>query len=334
MRKSRHYPLPATPIARSGALPRWFRRPRLLIIGAGDVGLRLAKLLAQRYGSRWRVFATTRRADQAASLRALGALPIAIDLDRRDSIERLRGLANWAIDLAPPPAIGYDDPRSRRLLAVIGGHLLTPASNALSRRLVYISTTGVYGDCGGDRFDETRPVRPGSDRARRRVDAEHRMRAAGRHGSLTVSILRVPGIYADDRLPLERLRQATPVLAADDDVYTNHIHADDLARLCLESLWRGRSNRLYHAVDDSDLKMADYFDQVADACDLPRPPRLARSELARQVSAAMLSFMSESRRLRNDRIKRELRFKFAYPAVADALAEIEDRLRNGQPDRR
>ena len=334
MRKTSHYRPPAACTAPPGSLPRRFRRPRLLIVGAGDIGMRLAALLQQRYGLHWRVLATTRRADQAQRLRAAGALPLPIDLDRIGQVRRLRGLANWMIDLAPPPAAGPGDPRTRRLTAALrlaaAPRLATalrlgaadPPRGAAGARWVYISTTGVYGDCGGASFDETRPTRPGSERALRRVDAERSMRAAGRDAPVSVSILRVPGIYAEDRLPLDRLQRRTPVLRAEDDVYTNHIHGDDLARLCLASLWHGRANRTYHAVDDSDSKMGDYFDRVADAAGLPRPPRLPRAEIARQVSPAMLSFMSESRRLRNGRIKRELRFQFLFPTVADALLRL------------
>jgi nucleoside-diphosphate-sugar epimerase len=142
------------------------------------------------------------------------------------------------------------------------------------------------------------------------------MRAAG------ASVLRVPGIYAHDRLPLERLRAGSPALAPDDDVFTNHIHADDLARIAIAALFRGRRGRTYNTVDDSHLKMGDYFDAVADAFELPRPPRLPREQLKAAVSPMMYSFMAESRRLRNDRMKRELRVRLAWPTVAATLAGL------------
>jgi nucleoside-diphosphate-sugar epimerase len=129
----------------------------------------------------------------------------------------------------------------------------------------------------------------------------------------------VPGIYATDRLPVERLQKGTPALIANDDVYTNHIHADDLARLIRLALFRGLPQRVYHAVDDSDIRMGDYFDLVADAFALPRPPRLPRAELQKQVSPMLLSFMSESRRLENQRIKHELGARLLYPQVRDGI---------------
>jgi nucleoside-diphosphate-sugar epimerase len=137
-----------------------------------------------------------------------------------------------------------------------------------------------------------------------------------------VSILRAPGIYAADRLPLERLRQGTPALAPQDDVYTNHIHADDLAHLALLALLRGRSGRAYNASDDTHMKMGEYFDLVADAFGLPRAPRLPRAELEQAVSPMLLSFMSESRRLDNRRIRRELKARLRHPRVEEAVREM------------
>lgn len=329
------------PVSMSGtrhyrALPRRLRRPSLLVVGCGDVGRRLGAALAPRGSDRLRVVGVVRDPAQAARLREAGIVPLVADLDRRASLARLRALAHWMIDLAPPPDSGPDDPRTARLLAALragppgrssaGARRRAPGAvprtGASPRRWVYISTTGVYGDCAGARFDETRPTAPGSDRAGRRVDAERHFRAAARAGAARPALLRVPGIYAQDRLPLERLRQRLPALSAGDDVYTNHVHADDLARIAWTAVFRGRPARVVHAVDDTDLKMGDYFDRVADAFGLPRPPRLARAELAARVSPVMLSFMSESRRLRNERLKRELRVRLRYPDVDHLLSSM------------
>ena len=189
--------------------------------------------------------------------------------------------------------------------------------------LVYISTSGVYGDCGGDWVAETRPVAPVNGRAVRRVDAERQLRAWGETQRVQVTILRAPGIYAADRLPLERVRRGTPALIARDDSYTNHIHADDLARLAWAALFRGRSQRIYHAVDAHPLKMGDWFDSCADAFGLPRPPRVNRAEAEKVLSEALLSFLRESRQLSNVRTTRELRLKYRYPASDDLLREIK-----------
>ena len=283
-------------------------RPRLLIIGCGDVGMRLLALLRGRF----RVFAVTSSPARCAQLRAAGAIPIVADLDQRASLDRLAGLAHTIVHLAPPPSDGLLDRHTRNLSAILPERA----------RLVYVSTSGVYGDCGGALIDETRRLAPHNARARRRVDAEQVLRGWARVSHSTLAILRVPGIYAADRLPLKRLQQGAPALIDADDVYTNHIHADDLARIIARALVRGLPGRVYHAEDDTDLKMAQYFDAVADACGLPRPPRLARADLQQAVSPMLLSFMSESRRMTNQRIKSELGVRLHYPCVADALRLI------------
>ncbi len=283
-------------------------KPRLLVVGCGDVGMRLLPLVRERF----RVFALTSRPERAAELRAAGAIPIVADLDRPETLKRLARLAQWVVHLAPPPRQGALDLRTRNLTAILpeGTHV------------VYISTSGVYGDHGGALVDETVPRAPRNARAQRRVDAEQVLRAWAVGARGRVAILRAPGIYAADRLPLERLRLGTPALAARDDVYTNHIHADDLARLALLALFRARPGRAYNASDDSHMKMGDYFDLVADAFGLPRPPRLPRAELERAVSPVQLSFMSESRRLDNRRIRRELRARLRHPRVEETVGTL------------
>jgi nucleoside-diphosphate-sugar epimerase len=289
------------------------RRPVLLIIGCGDVGLRVLRLLR----GRWRVLALTSSADRVPALRAAGAVPLVGNLDEPATLTRLAGLADRVLHLAPPPGSGETDLRTAHLLQAL-------ARRPGPRALVYASTTGVYGDCGGAWIDETRQLAPATARGARRVDAERRVRWAGRAFGWRVSTLRVPGIYALDREggdPRERVRRGTPVLCAQDDVYTNHIHADDLARACVAALWRGAPQRAYHASDDTQLRMGDYFDAVADHFGLPRPPRISREEARAQMSPVSYSFLSESRRLANDRLKRELRLQLRHPTVADGWSE-------------
>ena len=279
---------------------------RILIVGCGDVGLRTARLL----GGRARLFALSHSPERFAPLRAAGVTPVAGDLDDRRSLKRLAGLADVILHFAPPPGEGETDPRTRNLLAAL-------ARNP-HPRLVYISTSGVYGDCAGDMVAETRPARPNNARAKRRADAESRLRRWGRH-ERRVGLLRAPGIYAQDRFPADRVRKALPAIVAEDDAYTNHIHADDLARLALALVFRGKPNRVYNAVDDSGLKMGDWFDVVADHLGLPRPPRLPRADVIAAVTPAMRSFLTESRRLSNRRIKAELGFRLRYPTVREGL---------------
>jgi nucleoside-diphosphate-sugar epimerase len=291
--------------------PARAKRPVLLIVGCGDVGLRVAKLLR----GRWRILALTSSPDRHALLRAAGIEPLPGNLDAPSTLARLAGLADAVLHLAPPPPHGATDPRTANLLRAL-------ALKGRARRIVYASTSGVYGDCGGARFDETRAVNPATDRARRRVDAEQRLRWHGRAFGVRVTLLRIPGIYASDRAgghPRERLARGAPVLAAADDGYTNHIHADDLARACVAALHRGAPQRVIHVSDDTEMKMADYFDLAADLEGLPRPRRVSRDEAARELSPMQLSFMGESRRLDNRRLKRELRLRLRYPTVRQGL---------------
>ena len=298
-----------------GALPARFRRPRLLIVGCGDVGVRVLRALAPSgKAPRLRVLALTSSAGRVAELRALGAQPLLGNLDQPVTLRRLAGLATHVLHLAPPPGTGEGDPRSAALLAAL--RLRTPPG-----ALVYASTSGVYGDCGGAWVAETRPVAPATARARRRVAAEQGVRRLGRSG-VRASVLRIPGIYAPDRAggtPEARLRRGTPVLRAEDDVYTNHIHADDLARACLAALWHGAPQRVYNVSDTSQLPMGDYFDLAADLYGLPRPRRIARSAMAAELGEMQMSFMSESRRLDAARMAGELGLALAYPTVEQGL---------------
>ena len=286
---------------------------KLLIVGCGDIARRLLPRLLGHY----RIFALLRDPEQCAFWRDQGARPVLADLDQPHSLQRIAGLADIVVHLAPPPSVDrvpgvHHDSRTRALLAALA------RGWSLPQRIVYISTSGVYGDCRGARIDETRGVRPATARACRRVDAERRLRALGRRG-VVVSILRAPGIYAADRLPIDRLQRGIPALRETDDVYSNHIHADDLARACVAALWRARAQRIYNVNDDTQLKMGDYFDLVADLFDLPRPPRLPRAMAAAQLPLGLLSFMGESRRMDNTRLKRELKLVLRYPTVTQGL---------------
>jgi nucleoside-diphosphate-sugar epimerase len=297
-----------------GALPRRFRQQRILIIGCGDVGLRVAAQLPAHV----RKLALTSSPERAPLLQASGIVPLIGNLDHAASLHRLAGIADRVLHLAPPPTDHKEhwwrDPRTAHLLQAL-------RRRSLPTHLIYGSTTGVYGDCQGDWVSETRATQAHTPRAHRRVDAEQQVLHFAR-SRLSASILRIPGIYASDReggTPQARLLKGTPVLAREDDVYTNHIQADDLARACIAALWRGKPQRVYNVSDDSQLKMGDYMSQAADLYGLPRPPRISRAAAQGQLPLVLLSFMSESRRLTNERMKRELRVVLRYPKVMDGL---------------
>ncbi|VVD79774.1 SDR family NAD(P)-dependent oxidoreductase [Pandoraea terrigena] len=357
-----------------------FGRPRLLVVGCGDVGMRALPALVKRF----RVFAVTSSDARHAALRATGAVPVVANLDDAASLHRIGRLAPRVLHLAPPAGVagsGTQDRRTRRLRAALarppkpiivpegGRRALSWLPQAPRRILVYASTSGVYGDCGGAYVDETRAPRPRSPRGQRRVDAERTVRTLGRpsthahrvHRVLAAgparahaasmsaaraawrfteharvpwrtTLVRIPGIYAADRLPVLRLRKGTPALQASDDVFTNHIHADDLAAILVRAMWRGKPQRIVHASDDTEWRMGEYFDHVADALALPRPPRISRDEARRVLEPTLLSFMSESRRLANTRLKRELGYRLRYPDVAALLATLSLRNHNAVAD--
>lgn len=263
-----------------------------------------------------RVLALTSNSQRRAELRAAGAIPLMGNLDDPTTLGRLSGLADAVLHLAPPPLHGRTDPRTRALLQVL-------SRRAAPARFVYMSTTGVYGDCQGQWVSEARPANPQTDRARRRVDAEQAVRAWARRTGTVATLLRVPGIYAPDREggdPRDRVRRGTPSLVPEEDGYTNHIHADDLARIALASLRHGAALRAYNSSDDGDLRTGDHYDRVADLCGLPRPPRITWVQAREQLSPMQLSFWGESRRLVNRRMKDELGVQLRYPTVESALS--------------
>ncbi len=284
----------------------------LLIIGAGDVARRaLPSLLAH-----WRVLALCRHPAAAESWRALGARPILGDLDRGDSLARLAGIADAVLLCAPPPPSGAEDPRMRKLLYALA------KGDSIPQRFVYISTSGVYGNANGMLINETAALLPQSERARRRVDAERQLRRfVGRHGG-ALTILRAPGIYADDRLPLARFANASPLIVDAEDSYSNHIHADDLASLCAAALRRRQGIRVYNACDDLPLPVSRWYRQLGATLQLPSLPELPRAEVQARVTPQQWSFLAESRRLDNLRIKRELGVRLRWPSVLDYLAAL------------
>jgi len=282
---------------------------KILIVGCGNIARRTLPRLLGHY----RVYALLRDPAQCAYWRDHGARPVLADLDHAASLQRIAGLPDIVLHFAPPAEHDTGDSRTRKLLAALA------QAKSLAQQVIYISTSGVYGDCGGACIDETRTRRPVTARALRRVDAENQLRRFGRRNGVRVSILRAPGIYAEDRLPIERLRRGTPALRAEDDVFTNHIHADDLSLLVCAALRHGRANRCYNASDDTPMRMGDYFDLVADRFGLSRAPRISRRAAEQQISPLQLSFMSESRRLDNQRIKKELHARLLFPRVADGI---------------
>ena len=296
---------------RPGALPFRFRRPRVALIGSGDIGHRIARAHLGSQGRGPRLLQVSRR--------------LGWDLDAPIVRRRLSRWATHSIVLVPPTEQGSSDLRSRQLTAAWRAartHHRRGHKPAKKHPGVYISTTGVYGDHQGAVVVETSPCLTKQPRSLRRLDAERQWRALGFH------VLRVPGISGPERLPIERLRAGMPALQPADDVYTNHIDADDLADICWRALWRGKPGRITNAVMPDHLKMGDYFEQVARHVGLPVPSRISRSELQDwvkqgRVSPMMMSFMQDSRQVQSQRLETELGVRLKRPTVSAILADYK-----------
>ena len=276
---------------------------RALIAGCGDVGLRVGhglKLMSRE------ATAILRDPQKLIAAQGAGLATLLHDLDRPASV------GDWPLLFwfAPPPATGATDPRLRHWLAAQAGRI---------ERLVYISTSGVYGDCEGRWVDEEAPLRPKSERAHRRVDAEVALREWGARSGTAIVVLRVPGIYGPGRLPVERLRRGLPVLRPGASPWSNRIHADDLAQAALHAAAHGAPGRAYNIADGNPTTMADYFTRCARLLGLPDPPQVDLDEAQRVFTPAMWSFMEESKRLLTTRMREELRFAPRYPDLERGL---------------
>jgi nucleoside-diphosphate-sugar epimerase len=285
------------------------------VLAGFDTVLQIKGRVAGLLGASSRVLALTSSPFRVPELQARGITPLQANLAHVHSLQRLAGVATHVVHMAPPPLEGHADPRTRALVLAL-------RLRSLPSAVVYGSTTGVYGDCAGEWIDETRRLQPQTARAQRRVDAQEWVNFLGKTGFPRVQVLRIPGIYALDReggTPRERLLRGTPVLQAQVDVYTNHIHADDLARATVLSMWRGKPLRPMNVCDQANMKMGDYMDSMAAMWGLAKPPRISREQANLQLSPMVMSFLNESRRIRADRMTQELRLRLKYPTVMDGL---------------
>jgi nucleoside-diphosphate-sugar epimerase len=281
----------------------------VFIVGCGYVGRRVAERERARGAA---VRALAPRQAGVAALTALGIEAVRGDLDDGQSLARVDFHGQRLYYFAPPPARGTRDPRMRAFVAA--------AERATPRQIVYISTTGVYGDCGGDWVTEDRPVNPGADRACRRLDAEAMLGNLAARTGTPVVILRVPAIYGPGRIPLERLRQGLPLLHSAEAPWSNRIHVDDLVTTCLAAMDRGAAGAVYNVSDGHPTTMTDYVNRVADAIGLPRPRCISRAEAQTALDAGMLSYLAESKRIDNTRLRAELRVALRYPTLEEGLA--------------
>jgi nucleoside-diphosphate-sugar epimerase len=281
----------------------------MLIVGCGYIGQRVAQRLQRQ---QMPVSGAVRSDASADTLLAEGAAAIACDLDKQ-GLPLGVSADRDVLYCVPPPAQGRLDLRMRRFLDGL-------SQSGQPRRIVYLSTSGVYGDCQGAWVDESWPANPQVDRAQRRWDAEQRLQAWRTRTGGELVILRVAGIYGPGKLPLARLRRGEPMVAEHEAPWTNRIHADDLVSACLAAMQYGHDGQVYNACDGSPGNMTDYFNRVADMAGLPRPPAIGLAEARRRLSPGLLSYLGESRRLRNTRLLCDTGLRLRYPDLASGLA--------------
>ena len=292
---------------------------KICISGCGDIGQRVAKRFLNQpllSKSDISVYGLVRRAEVQTELQALGITPVIADLDQPDTLKALACKDAVLFHLAPPPNSGQSDPRFRNLLAAC-------EQTGLPAKVILLSTTAVYGDCQGKWIDETAPVNPQTDRGKRRLDAESALREWAIKHDIEYVILRVSGIYGPGRLPIERLQQGLPILREDLAPFSNRIHQDDLAMVCVAAAEKAPNGAIYNVCDGHPSTMSHYFKSVARALDLPSPPEIDQDQAQQQLSVGMLSYLSESRRMGNQKLLTELGITLQYPDLAAGLANLQ-----------
>jgi len=284
---------------------------QLLIIGFGDIGSRVARL-ARAAGHT--IETGGRHEKQQLNTPPVDFVHHVIDLDRPETLTCLATAGKTVLYLAPPPASGQHDPRVQALCGAF-------ETGGRPEKIVYASTSGIYGDCGGELIDESRPANPQTDRARRRLDAENSFRSYARQHGCALTVLRIAGIYGPGRLPLQRLA-GMKILPPEQAPFSNRIHADDLAAVCLAACERGENGAVFNVCDGEQSTMSDYFLAVARAFDLPAPQLIDRQAAEKTLSAEMLSYLAESRRLDNRRLREQLGITLRYPTLESGLQAI------------
>ena len=281
----------------------------ILIIGCGYIGRRVAKLELVK-GSK--ALALARSEQSARSLEELGIQAVRGNLDDPESLKGLPVSGTTLYYFAPPPSHGQIDSRMETLVSNV-------TFPDLPKRVVLIITTGIYGDCQGRWINEDEPPNPQTDRAHRRLATETTLRQWSEAEKVPIVILRVPGIYGPDRLPKERLTKGEPVLREEDAPFSNRIHADDLARACVAAAESSQPGTVYNVNDGHPTTMTDFFYRVADLLCLPRPPAITMKEARQKLSPEMLSYLTESKRIKNRRMQAELSVHPNYPDLASGL---------------
>lgn len=284
----------------------------VLIIGCGDIGVRVALLVQQAGGN---VTGLARSESSAGRLRALGIAPVMANLDDADSLNALPTAGKLIFYFAPPPGGGPFDSRMRNFCQAVD-------TGQVPAKVVYISTSGVYGDCRGERVTEQTPINPQTSRAQRRADAEATLLEWAKRHAVSVAILRVTGIYGPGRLPLARIQQGHPILCEEESPPTNRIHADDLANVCVRAAEKAVDGDIFNVSDGQPGTMTQYFNTVCDLLGLPRLPQIDMQEAQKVMNPMMLSYLTETRRMDNRKMREQLDVTLMYPDLDSGLKNV------------
>src|SRR6185369_9389290 len=285
--------------------------PPLYIVGCGDIGTRVARLAVEK---KVEVFSFSRGNKLPQGTELPGVQFMVCDLDSPETLSGLNLKGAALLYSVPPPGGGVIDTRVRNFLAAL-------EVGREPAKIVYLSTTSVYGDCGDEVVTEERPVSPANHTARRRCDAEERFRAWGAARDVPVIILRVSGIYGPGRIPMQRIQSKEPLLEEREAGYTNRIHADDLAQVCIAALEKGEDGDIFNVCDGEESKMTDYFNAITDLLSVPRLPQVPLAEARRVMSPLMFSYMTESRKISNRKMLEKLGIKLKYPTMMEGLKD-------------
>ncbi len=275
------------------------------IVGCGSVGKHVEQLEKAN-----NPFCITKSTQSANTLIKQGVDAKALNLTALTGLEKPLS-QTFIYYFVPPPPKGCLDSTI--------GHFLKLISVQHCKKIILISTTGVYGNCNGNWIDETQPLNPTADRAKRRVDAEQQLITLCKQHNIDYTILRVPGIYGPNKLPIARLQSGKAILALNESPFSNRIHIEDLAMLAYNAMHKTLPLKIYNVGDNQPSSMSDYFIAVAKALNLKQPKQITLKQAKVDLSASMISYLVESKRINNQALLTHLNCNLKYPTLKEGL---------------
>ena len=287
---------------------------KIAIVGCGDVGLRIAQRLRISGVTMQKILPIVRSEASQKQLLVDFSETIRLDLDKEHKVaQTLLSEISELYYLVPPQKSGDYDLRSQQILKLLANY------GTSLRRIVLISTTGVYGDCQGEYVTEETPLNPTTPRSQRRADMEKQWLSFAKQQQCILSVLRVPGIYSFSRLPRKRLEAQAPIVDPEECGFTNRIHADDLAMICTNVMSKQTGTDIYNATDGKPGKMSQYFIDVAEFLGLAKPQVMSFAEAEEIVTTEMMSYLRESRKISNKKLLATFKLKLVYTDYREGM---------------